>query len=251
MKKRLSRLTFAGLLLSGLLAGFGARAQVFDPNATPARTSAEIMADTTERREVVVTPAAKRQKAAADSAKRTERMFRAFGFQGIRLTRPGKAAMLALVLPGAGQIYNRRWWKLPLVYGAVGGTIAGEIFYQQRYNQFAKAYNNVTQRAINPDTGIPYRIGDTRLGPQASKVTSVTGLDANVVFFRGYRDIFYLYIGIAYSLQIVDALVDAHLQDFDVSNDLSLHWQPQLLPTPGQPGALPTNPGVLFALRIR
>jgi hypothetical protein len=251
MKERIFRLAFFGLLLSGLLVGSAARAQVFDPNAAPTRTSAEILADTTERREVVVTPADKRRKMAADSAKRTERMFRAFGFEGIRLTRPGKAAMLALVLPGAGQIYNRRWWKLPLVYGAVGGTIAGEVFFQQRYKQFARAYNNVTQGVINPDTKVAYRIGDTRLGPQASQVTSVAGLDANVVYFRGYRDIFYLYIGIAYSLQIVDALVDAHLQDFDVSNDLSLHWQPQLLPTPGQPWALPTNPGVSFALRMK
>lgn len=251
MKKRISRFAFLGLLVCSLLAGSVARAQVFDPNATPTRTSAEILADTTERREVVVTPAAKRQKAAADSAKRTEHMFRAFGYEGIRLTRPGKAALLAALLPGAGQIYNRRWWKLPLVYGAVGGTIAGEIFYQQRYRQYATAYNNITQGVINPDTKIAYRIGDAKLGTQASQATSVTGLDNGIVFYRGYRDIFYLYIGIAYGLQIVDALVDAHLQDFDVSNDLSLHWQPQLLPTPGQPWALPTNPGLQFALRVR
>ena len=251
MRKIFFRLAFAGLLLRGLLVGSVARAQVFDPNTPPVRTSAQIMADTTERREVVVTPAAKRQKATADSAKRTEHMFRAFGYEGIRLTRPGKAALLAAILPGAGQIYNRRWWKLPLVYGALGGTIAGEVYWQQRYSQFANAYNNITQKAINPDTKIPYRIGDNRLGPQASKITSVTGLDNGITFYRGYRDIFYLYIGIAYGLQIVDALVDAHLQDFDVSSDLSLHWQPQLLPTPGQPWALPTNPGVQFALRVK
>ena len=208
------------------------------------------MADTTERREVVVTPAAKRQKATADSAKRTEHMFRAFGFPGIRLTRPGKAAMLALILPGAGQIYNRRYWKLPLVYGALGGTIAGEVFYQSRYRQFADAYNNLTNpNALNK--GVRYQIGDAELGPQAKNFKSIDAINNGVVFYRGNRDIFYLYIGIAYSLQIVDALVDAHLQDFDVSTDLSLHWQPQLLPTPGQPGALPLNPGVLFALRVR
>ena len=251
MKNRISSLVSLGLLLCGLLAGSVARAQVVDPNAPATRTSAEIMADTTERREVVVTPAAKRQKAATDSAKRTEHMFRAFGYQGIRLTRPGKAALLAALLPGAGQIYNHRWWKLPLVFGAVGGTIAGEIFYQQRYRQYANAYNNITQKVVNQKTGIAYRIGDLELGVQASKSTSITGLDNGINFYRGNRDIFYLYIGLAYGLQVVDALVDAHLQDFDVSNDLSLHWQPQLLPMPGQPGALPINPGVLFALRVR
>ena len=251
MRKTYSLLIGGLSVLGSLLAGSTARAQVFDPNTPPARTPAAILADTTERREVVVTPAAKRRKVAADSAKRTEHMFRAFGYPGIRLTRPGKAALLAALLPGAGQIYNGRWWKLPLVFGAVGGTIAGELFYQQRYRQFADAYNHITQKVTNPETGLPYRIGDPNLGTQASKATSVPVLDNGIVFYRGYRDIFYLYIGIAYGLQIVDALVDAHLQDFDVSTDLSLHWQPQLLPTPGQPWALPINPGVLFALRVK
>ena len=67
---------------------------------------------------------------------------------------------------------------------------------------------------------------------------------SGIVFYRGNRDIFYLYIGIAYGLQIVDALVDAHLKDFDVSDDLSLHWQPALLRVPGQAWALPTAPGL-------
>ena len=71
-------------------------------------------------------------------------MFRAFGYAGIRLTRPGKAALLAAILPGAGQIYNKRWWKLPLVYGALGGTIAGEAFYQKRYTEFADAIDIVS-----------------------------------------------------------------------------------------------------------
>lgn len=252
MKKSYCLLVGGLSVLGSLLAGPAARAQVFDPNTPATRTPAAILADTTERREVVVTPAAKRQKAAADSAKRTEHMFRAFGYEGIRLTRPGKAALLAAILPGAGQIYNHRWWKLPLVYGAVGGTIAGEIFYQRRYRQFADAYNNLTNPAtINNDTGVHYQIGDKALGPQAKTFKTVDAINSGIVFYRGYRDIFYLYIGIAYGLQIVDALVDAHLQNFDVSNDLSLHWEPQLLPTPGQPWALPTNPGVLFALRVR
>jgi len=76
-------------------------------------------------------------------------------------------------------------------------------------------------------------------------------LNSGVVFYRGYRDLFYLYIGLAYSLQIVDALVDAHLQNFDVSDDLTLHWEPTLLAVPGQATALPTTPGLIFALRIK
>ena len=229
--------------LALLLSGPVAWAQVLDPNVTPTRSAAEILADTTERREPVVTPAAKRQKAAADSAKRTERMFRAFGYQGIRLTRPGKAALLAAILPGAGQIYNRRWWKLPLVYGALGTVVGAEVFYQTRYREFVDAYDLVTRN--------PQLLGSTALGPQARRFSSAEGIRSGIVFYRGNRDLFYLYCGLAYGLQIVDALVDAHLRDFDVSDDLSLHWQPALLPVPGQVLGLPTAPGLSLALRVK
>jgi|GEM_PF-366193 len=246
MKKLYARLATLLVLVTLLLAGPTGRAQVFAPPAPGAARR-----DTAETREVLVTPAAKRSKVAADSAKRTERMFRAFGYQGIRLTRPGKAALLAAILPGAGQIYNRRWWKLPLVYGALGGVVFGEIFYQQHYREFADAYNNITQGKVNPETNAPYKIGDSALGSQAKLVRSVDGLNSGVVYYRGYRDLFYLYIGLAYSLQIVDALVDAHLQNFDVSDDLTLHWEPTLLAVPGQATALPTTPGLMFALRVK
>lgn len=247
MKKSYSGLLALVVVLGLLLAGPRSRAQVFDPTAPPA----VLRPDTTERREVVVTPAAKKNKAAADSARRTEHLFRAFGYQGLRLTRPGKAALLAAVLPGAGQIYNRRWWKLPLVYGSLGGVIYGEVFYQKGYREFADAYNNITGAKINEETGTVYKIGDAALGKRAQLIRSVDGLNSGVVLYRGNRDLFYLYIGLAYGLQIVDALVDAHLKDFDVSQDLSLHWQPALLPVPGQALALPTAPGVLFALRVK
>ena len=249
MKKSFSY--FAGLLVwASLLLGRAGHAQVITPD-TPPINPAAILADTTERREVAVTPADKRRKAAADSAKRTEHMFRAFGFKGIRLTRPGKAAMLALVLPGAGQIYNHSYWKLPLVYGGLGGVIYGEYFYQKGYSEFADASNNITGNVINPETGARYKLGDPNLGDRARRATSVDGLNSGVAFYRGYRDIFYLYIGLVYGLQIVDALVDAHLKDFDVSDDLALHWEPTLLPVPGQPAALPLSPGLTVALRVK
>ena len=228
------------LCLGLLLASGNSRAQVFDPAAP----STVIRPDTAERREVVVSPAAKRSKAAADSAKRTERMFRAFGYEGIRLTRPGKAALLAAILPGAGQIYNRRWWKLPLVYGALGGVIYGEVFYYQGYREFANASNNVKSGK--------YQLFDVEnLGRRAGVQRSVEALDSYVVLYRGQRDIFFLYIGLAYALQVVDAVVDAHLQDFDVSDDLSFHWEPKLMAVPGQASLLPTAPGLSFALRVK
>ncbi|HEX8657862.1 MAG TPA: DUF5683 domain-containing protein [Hymenobacter sp.] len=243
--KKLHNLIASLVVLLGLLAGHAAQAQVIDPTAPPPTLARP---DTTERREVVVTAEAKRSKAAADSAKRTERMFRAFGFEGIRLTRPGKAALLAAVLPGAGQIYNRRWWKLPLVYGALGGLVYGEVFYQGRYRMYANASNRIKTEVAEPN-GL--RLRDIRLKEPVNQEPTIAAIDNGVVYYRGYRDIFYLYIALAYSLQIVDAVVDAHLKNFDVSEDLSFHWEPTLLAVPGQPLALPTAPGVAFALRLK
>jgi hypothetical protein len=178
----------------------------------------------------------KRAKVAADSAKRTERLF------GLRLTRPAKAGLLAVVLPGAGQVYNHRLWKLPLVYGALGGVIAGEVFYQRRFREYKDAFNLVT---TGGDT-----IGGKLLGDRAKLERSPEALQSGIVFYRGYRDIFYLYIGLAYGLQILDAVVDAHLREFDVSDDLALTWDPALLPIPGQTSR-PTAPGLTFSLRVK
>ncbi|SFQ72504.1 DUF5683 domain-containing protein [Hymenobacter arizonensis] len=231
------------VLLGLFFASQSVQAQVFGPT-----TPAVIRPDTAETREVVVTDEAKRSKAAADSAKRTERMFRAFGYEGIRLTRPGKAALLAAILPGAGQIYNRRWWKLPLVYGALGGVGYGLYFYQTGFREFADASNLLKEEA-----GIVggYRPQDGRLPRRVRPARTIEAIDFSVRSYRGERDLFILYAGLAYGLQIVDALVDAHLKDFDVSPDLSLHWEPTLLPVPGRALALPTAPGVAFALRVK
>ena len=181
-------------------------------------------------------PVSRKAKAEADSAKRTERLF------GLRLTRPAKAGLLAAIAPGAGQIYNKSWWKLPLVYGALGGVGYGEYFYQTRFNEFVKAEELVA-------AGTP--IGSTTLGPRAQQERSAEALQRGIQFYRGYRDIFILYCALAYGMQVLDAVVDAHLKDFDVSDDLSLHWEPTLMAVPGRPQALPTAPGVMFALKVK
>ena len=89
----------------------------------------------------------KRAQAATDSAKRTERLF------GLRLTRPEKAGILALV-PGTGQIYNHKYWKLPIVYGMVGG-LGYWVSYQAKYYGYFKFAKNLRPQpaptATNPN----------------------------------------------------------------------------------------------------
>lgn len=146
---------------------------------------------------------------------------------------PKKAAYLSLALPGAGQVYNGRWWKVPFVYGALGGAVAVAVNNQQNYETFRDAY---TLKLRNER----HEFSDTVLD------------DANRL--RVYRDQFnknrqtwYLLSGIAYGLQAVEALVDAHLQNFDVDEDLSLRLRPSL----GMPGPGGMMPGIGIVLRLQ
>ncbi|WP_375417740.1 DUF5683 domain-containing protein [uncultured Hymenobacter sp.] len=189
--------------------------------AAVASTQAQVVTAGPDSTQVNTTAPTKKQLSAADSAARTERLF------GLRLTRPSKAALLAGLAPGAGQIYNKRWWKLPLVYGLLGGLGYAEYYYQTAFREYADASDLLAEGKTV--------IGDSLLGPRASKARSAATIQRGVVVYRRNRDLFILYLMGGYGLTILDALVDAHLRDFDVSDDLTLHWEPALLPVPGQP----------------
>jgi len=126
-------------------------------------------------------------------------------------SKPKKATYLALV-PGLGQIYNKKYWKLPIVYGGFAALIYSVSFYQNEYDI-------VRQAVLDKKAGRP--ISDPTLQPLD---------DANLVslrdFYRDSRDLSWIGIGGLYALQIIDAAVDAHLQEFDVSENLTLKWQP-------------------------
>lgn len=209
---------------------------VVDPDLTrPTTDTARVAPKLTKKQ--------KREQAAADSVLKTERLF------GLRVTRPQKALILAGIAPGAGQIYNKRWWKLPLVYGLLG-TLGGiEYFYQVRYNDYRYA-----KRVIegNPKYWLA-RIATANSDPiadfgYARLETTTSRIDNGIIFYRRNRDLFVLLCAAGYGLQMLDAVVDANLHDFDVSKDLSLHWEPALLPIPGQvlPGV-----GATVALRVK
>ncbi|MGY2131763.1 DUF5683 domain-containing protein [Hymenobacter sp. HD11105] len=169
--------------------------------------------------------------AVADTTRRTERLF------GLHLTRPAKAAMLSAMVPGAGQIYNRKYWKLPLVYGALGTALTVEFYYQDLFREFRLGY------AARTD-GDPATI-DT--GPRSSLIELDANVQRGVIIFRRKRDLWIAYSAVAYAIGVVDALVDAHLRDFDVSDDLSLRVEPTLL---YMPTAQPTA-GVALSLNLK
>ncbi|TVT41778.1 hypothetical protein FNT36_10170 [Hymenobacter setariae] len=175
----------------------------------------------------------KREKAAADSLLKTEHLL------GMRVTRPQKAGYLAII-PGAGQLYNKKYWKLPLVYGMVGGLGYWVNFQRLLYLEYLHAYDNVSSNALV--------LRDPALGSRASRENSLTGIYSGLTGARHYLDLSLLVFAAGYSLQILDAVVDANLHDFDVGRTLSLHWTPALLPMPGRP--LPAA-GATVALRVK
>jgi hypothetical protein len=209
---------------------------VVDPDLTQPRNDTARVAPKLTRQQ-------KRAKAAADSVFKTERLL------GLRVTRAQKAGYLAL-LPGAGQIYNKRWWKLPLVYGLLGTLGYAEYFYQVRYRDYAHAKELI---AKNPAIYTTARLTAAPANPieafgYASRENTSARIESGIIFYRRNRDLYILVFAAGYALQILDAVVDAHLHDFDVGNDLSLHWEPTLLPVPGQP--LPAF-GATVALRVK
>lgn len=126
---------------------------------------------------------------------------------------PKKAALFSAVLPGTGQMYNRSWWKVPIVYGAIGTSLFFIIDNNNNYNRFRNEYLN----RIDGNTAA--------LDPELNAYSNsnlVTIQDT----YRRWRDMSYIALGFSYILQIVDANVDAHFQTFDVSDDLSLRIIP-------------------------
>lgn len=130
---------------------------------------------------------------------------------------PRKAAYYSAVLPGLGQIYNREYWKVPLVYAALGVSTGVFIWNMDKYREFRDAYRARAANTNNPDFKDAY----PRYSPEDLKYLR----DA----YRQYVDYSVLVFVAAYALNIVDATVFAHLRQFDIKNDLSLRISPRLI----------------------
>ena len=137
---------------------------------------------------------------------------------------PKTAVFLSLAVPGAGQMYNRRWWKVPIVYAVLGGITYVEINNIQEYKRLRDNYKWVVD-------------GDPDTNPTEAPYNQ---LDATSL--KQYRDQWKRYVeqtsivlGLAYILTATEAYVDAHLSRFDVSDDLSFQVKPafQLTPATG------------------
>ncbi len=127
---------------------------------------------------------------------------------------PAKAALYSLILPGLGQAYNKKYWKIPIIY-----TLLGTMYYfaadnHQKYADFKDAYKNFNNAELKPKW-----VND-------QYTTEI--LKERMNFYKRNRDLNIVLGAVFYLFNILDANVDAHLMDFDVSEDLSLHIQPDI-----------------------
>ncbi|UWX56017.1 DUF5683 domain-containing protein [Maribacter litopenaei] len=149
---------------------------------------------------------------------------------------PSKAAFYSAVLPGPGQIYNKRYWKVPLVWGAIGGSVYAYTWNNDNYKRFRTAFKRrqagFTDDEFNGEGNFPF-LDDGDLENQQER-------------FQRDRDLWLVLSIVAYSLNIIDANVDAHLKQFNIDNNLALDFEPYL-----DLNAVTNNPTYGMALTIK
>jgi hypothetical protein len=134
-----------------------------------------------------------------------------------KLPNPKKVLYRSLLIPGWGQITNQQVWKVPIIYGLLGGLVGYSIYLNKKYHDYRAAYYNEVYS--DKDGGSDFKFGPTPdYIPPGSNLSS---LRYNRNYFRNQRDFMYIAIGLAYGLNAIDAYIFAHMRSFDVSDDLS------------------------------
>ena len=142
---------------------------------------------------------------------------------------PNRALWLALVIPGGGQIYNRKYWKLPIIYGGMMGCIYALTWNNMMYRDYSQAYLDImdsdpTTQSYNKFLHLGATI--TAANEERYKTLFKSRKDK----YRRWRDMsMFCLIGV-YALSVIDAYVDAELSEFDISKDLSLKVAPTVIP---------------------
>jgi hypothetical protein len=138
---------------------------------------------------------------------------------------PSKAAFYSAMLPGLGQIYNKRYWKVPIVYAALGTGISIYLFNNDKYVRFRSAFKS-RLAGFNTDEFWNFRNPGGPL--PATPDLPTTALQDGQERYQRDRDLSLLVTIVIYALNVVDANVDAHLKQFNVDEDLGLDVQPYL-----------------------
>lgn len=153
--------------------------------------------------------------------KRHQRALRRFYLKENFLPDPNKSLWYSLTFPGLGQIYNRKYWKLPIVYGCFVGVTYAIVWTSNQYSDYMRGYKEACD--VDPNTNYHLQLLPTGYPANQAEQYMLTQLNS----FRRYRDLC-IVAGVAvFALSVIDAYVDAQLANFDVSPDLSMKIRPK------------------------
>ena len=142
---------------------------------------------------------------------------------------PKRALWLALVIPGGGQIYNRKYWKLPLVYGGFIGCLYAMNWNNTMYKDYSQAYIDIMDNDPGTQSYNQFLHNGATIDGQEARYKTL--FKQRKDRYRRWRDMsFFCLVGV-YALSVIDAYVDAELSVFDISKDLSLSIEPTIIDT--------------------
>jgi hypothetical protein len=155
-----------------------------------------------------------------------------------------KATMMAVSFPGLGQIYNRKIWKIPVVYAGFGALIYSAAFNGKNYTLYMKAYQDFTDNILATNSylkvispSVDRSTYDPLFNPKsydASIYSNYKNAMLQMVdYYKRYRDLSYIGIAGWYLISILDANVDASLFNYDISNNLNITFVPVQMNMPG------------------
>lgn len=140
---------------------------------------------------------------------------------------PKKALWMAIAIPGGGQIYNRKYWKLPIIYGGIMGCLYAMSWNNSMYQDYAQAYIDIMDDDPNTASYINFLPENYDVDANFDRLEALFKRKKN--YYRRYRDLsIFIAIGV-YALSVIDAYVDAELSSFDISRDLSMKLKPSII----------------------
>ena len=138
---------------------------------------------------------------------------------------PRKATIYSAILPGLGQIYNHKYWKVPLVYGGFATLGYFINFNNNEYTIYRQAYSDIIDNDPNTHSYLNLKVNPSFL--QADRITQFTdALRGQKDYWRRNRDLLVIGTAVFYALNVIDASVDAHFFTFDMGDDLTINWVP-------------------------
>lgn len=201
---------------------------VTDSIQTPADTLRHITDKQTIIPDSIILPEAKELQDSASIVRQTDSLLNLNHYKKEKrfIPDPQRALWLSLIIPGAGQIYNRKLWKIPIVYGGFLGCLYALTWNNQMYSDYSQAYLDIMDDDPNTKSYMNMLPLNYDITGKEDQYKDIFKNKKN--YYRKYRDMsIFAMIGV-YLLSVVDAYVDAELSSFDISKDLGLKIEPAI-----------------------